>query len=333
MIDVRNLVGIHNESVTANMATSKNYYVVRTTGTDGQLLCVLGPESSTYTPNGQWVRVINGYHYAYYLQPSMNIAWVDRASGHYEKSFSATLTAVSDNSSAQLVYTLDGTTPSASNGTRCASGTQVTIPAEKTTTLQVALLVGSAVSGLQKRVYEVSETKPEEISIPDFCTRTEDEVCAFFEAPQTWTSTICCWAWTDSPSDNFTYSQRKNWPGVDCTYLGNADNGKKVWKWTWDGTKQNNSSAKQPAKIIFSNNGSPQTDDLVFTNGGYYNEKGLQAQVTTGIESLNADTSLESRGNGAIYDLSGRKVGSIGTSASQLPKGIYIVGGKKFVIK
>ena len=333
MIDVRNLVGIHNESVTANMATSKNYYVVRTTGTDGQLLCVLGPESSTYTPNGQWVRVINGYHYAYYLQPSMNIAWVDRASGHYEKSFSATLTAVSDNSSAQLVYTLDGTTPSASNGTRCASGTQVTIPAEKTTTLQVALLVGSAVSGLQKRVYEVSETKPEEISVPDFCTRTEDEVCAFFEAPQTWTSTICCWAWTDSPSDNFTYSQRKNWPGVDCTYLGNADNGKKVWKWTWDGTKQNNSSAKQPAKIIFSNNGSPQTDDLVFTNGGYYNEKGLQAQVTTGIESLNADISLEDRGNSAIYDLSGRKVGSIGTSASQLPKGIYIVGGKKFVIK
>ncbi|MBR5036396.1 MAG: starch-binding protein [Prevotella sp.] len=332
MIDVRNLVGIHNESTTANMATSKNYYVVRTTGTDGQLLCVLGPESSTYTPNGQWVRVINGYHYAYYLQPSMNIAWVDCASGHYEKSFPVTLTAVSDNSSAQLVYTLDGTTPSASNGTRCASGTQVTIPAEKTTTLKVGLLIGSAVSTIQTRVYEVSETKPEEVTVPDFCTRTDDEVCAFFEAPQTWTSTICCWAWTDSPSDNFTYSQRKNWPGVDCTFLGTADNGKKVWKWTWDGTKQNNSSAKQPAMIIFSNNGSPQTADLVFTNGGYYNEKGLQAQVTTGIETILGSKSTV-HSSDAIYDLSGRKVGSIGTSASRLPKGIYIVGGRKFVIK
>ena len=331
MIDVRRLVGIHNESTTANMATNKNYYAVRTNGTDAQLFCVVGTDAATYQPNGSWVKVLSGHHYAYYLQPSMNIAWVDCASGHYEKSFQATLTAVSDQAGAQLVYTLDGSTPSASNGTRCASGTKVSIPAEKTTTLKVGLLVGSAVSAIQTRQYEVSETKPDEVVVPDFCTREADEVCAFFEAPLTWTQTIACWAWTDSPADNFTFSQRKNWPGVDCTYLGTSQNGKKVWKWTWDGIKQNNTSATQPAKIIFSNAGSPQTADLAFTNGGYYTVDGLQAQVATGIRQMeNGELKME---NAPVYDLSGRKIVNRNSINRKLPKGIYIVNGQKVVIR
>ena len=331
MIDLRRLVGIHNESTTANMAANKNYYAVRTNGTEGQLFCVVGTDAATYQPNGSWAKVLSGHHYAYYLQPSMNIAWVDCASGHYEKSFQATLTAVSDQAGAQLVYTLDGSTPSASNGTRCASGTRVTIPAEKTTTLKVGLLVGSAVSSIQTRQYEVSETKPDEVVVPDFCTREEGEVCAFFEAPLTWTQTIACWAWTDSPADNFTFSQRKNWPGVDCTYLGTAQNGKKVWKWTWDGIKQNNTSATQPAKIIFSNAGSPQTADLAFTNGGYYTVDGLQAQVATGIRQMeNGELKME---NAPVYDLSGRQIVNRNSLNRKLPKGIYIVNGQKVVIR
>ena len=334
MIDVRRLLGIHNESTYTNRIPNTSVTSVaayESKGTDGSLLVVLGNLKDYEPIASQWVKVLSGHHYAYYLQPSMNIAWVDCASGHYEKSFQATLTAVTEQTGAQLVFTIDGSTPSASNGTRCASGTKVSIPAEKTTTLKVGLLVGSTVSAIQTRQYEVSETKPEDVSIPDFCTRTEDEVCAFFEAPLTWTSTICCWAWTDSPSDNFTYSQRKNWPGVDCTLLGTAKNGNKVWKWTWDGTKQNNSSAKQPAKIIFSNNGSPQTADLPFTNGGYYNKDGFQAQVATGIENVTLDPSAECEESAAIYNLRGQKVGT--SSLKNLPKGIYIVRGQKVVIR
>ncbi len=343
MIDVRRLVGIHNESTYTNRIPNTSVTSVaayESKGTDGSLLVVLGNLKDYEPIASQWVKVLSGHHYAYYLQPSMNIAWVDCASGHYEKSFQATLTAVSDQAGAQLVYTLDGSTPSASNGTRCASGTRVTIPAEKTTTLKVGLLVGSAVSSIQTRQYEVSETKPDEVVVPDFCTREADEVCAFFEAPLTWTQTIACWAWTDSPADNFTYSQRKNWPGVDCTYLGTAQNGKKVWKWKWDGTKQNNTSATQPAKIIFSNAGSPQTADLAFTNGGYYTVDGLQAQVATGIDELQAEPTPSRNGREGIYDLSGRKISESSTLPSLqggdggrlvLPKGIYIINGRKVV--
>ncbi|MBR4699688.1 MAG: starch-binding protein, partial [Prevotella sp.] len=325
MIDVRKLVGIHNESTYTNLITNSAISTVaayETAGDKGSLLVVLGRLKDYEPAETNWVKIVEGYHYAYYLRPSMNIAWADRASGHYEKSFPVTLTAVSNNSSAQLVYTIDGSTPSASNGTRCASGTKVNIPAEKSTTLKVGLLVGSTVSAIQTRQYEVSETKPEEVSIPDFCTRTDDEVCAFFEAPLTWTSTICCWAWTDTPADNFTFSQRKNWPGVDCTFLGTANNGNKVWKWTWDGTKQNNSSAKQPAKIIFSNNGSPQTDDLVFTNGGYYTKDGCQS-VVSGINEIVMDNSLAPTSN-RYYNLNGQQV------VPNRP-GIYIHNGKKYI--
>ena len=65
-----------------------------------------------------------------------------------------------------------------------------------------------------------------------------------------------------------------------CTLLGTASNGNKVWNWVWDGSKQNNSSAIQPAFIIFSNNGSPQTADLNYENGGYYTKDGLKGVVS-----------------------------------------------------
>ena len=56
--------------------------------------------------------------------------------------------------------------------------------------------------------------------------------------------------------------------------------------------------------------------------------------VVTGIESLTPNPSPT--GEGSIYDLEGRKVGDnsqLSTRNSQLPKGIYIVNGKKVVIK
>ena len=62
-----------------------------------------------------------------------------------------------------------------------------------------------------------------------------------------------------------------DWPGVEATYLGKADNGNKVYKWT-------SGKTAAPDYIIFSSSGN-QTQNLTFTNGGYYTEKGLQAVV------------------------------------------------------
>ena len=129
------------------------------------------------------------------------------------------------------------------------------------------------VQGIAPDAITLPELKAEEkpaAEIPSFCTVAAGETCAFFEAPATWTATVMCWAWI-SDGANFTGG---NWPGTACSLVGETASGRKVWKWTYNGTL-----TSTPGMIIFSNNGSPQTDDLVFENGGYYTRDGLQGVV------------------------------------------------------
>ena len=49
------------------------------------------------------------------------------------------------------------------------------------------------------------------------------------------------------------------------------------------------------------------------------------------IDSLIPDSTL--KGDGNIYDLQGRKYASDKLEKRQLPKGIYIINGKKVVVK
>ena len=152
--------------------------------------------------------------------------------------------------------------------------------------------------------------------VPSFCTIEENEICAFFEAPMTWGSQIFTWAWMNG-GDGKDYVGA-NWPGVEASLLGTADNGNKVFKWV-------STKTTAPDNIIFSGGGN-KTADLVFTNAGYYTKDGKQAVVTaTGIEAIRTTPSVQ---NGVIYDLQGRKMG---TTWDALPKGLYIVNGKKII--
>ena len=330
MIEARKLAGISNTSsytrfFVGNPLTTNTAYYANTI--DDKLLVVVGNESKLTPDADKWTKILSGYHYAYYLAKTMETAWANQGSGDFNEAFNVILTAVSANSGARLVYTTDGTDPTASNGTKVDSGASIKI--EKTTTLKVGLLIGSTVSGIIARTFTYKEKEKEpEVTIPDFCKVNEGEVCAFFESPTTWTNTIYCWAWTESPADNFTYAN-KDWPGVSCDLIGTATNGNKVWKWTWDGTKQNNSAATQPAKIIFNNNGQPQTDNLTFSQGGYYNKDGLVGTITpTAIDAVQYSTPDDQ----SVYTLDGRLVRKDG-SLSGLPKGVYIVGNRKYILK
>lgn len=333
MIEARKLAGIANTSKYAidgnPTSTIKTHFAFIT---DDKLYTVIGNTSKVTPDATKWTKILSGYHYAYYLANTLETAWADQGSGDFTNAFDVNLIAVSASSDAKLVYTTDGSEPTASNGTKVDSGSSITI--DKTTTLKVGLLVGSTVSGVITRVFTYKEKEEEpEVVIPDFCKVDENEVCAFFEAPAAWDNTIYCWAWCDSPAENFTSASGGTWPGVACTYLGEATNGNKVWKWSWDGTKQKNTSATQPQKIIFSNHGAPQTDDLAFANGGYYNKNGLQGQVTaTGIRAIDADV----QGMTKVYTLDGRLVKTAPNNAdalSGMAKGIYIVNKRKFIVK
>lgn len=274
MVAARKKAGITNESAYTQVYSQSAAYACNV---DNHLMVVVG-NTDSYKPNStEWTKVHSGYHYAYYFPTSMNIAYADLPAGIYEGTQQVRLSAVSSAQNAQVVYTTDGTTPTATSNP-VSNGFILTVPVG-TMTLTTGLLVNGQVSDITSRTYTVKEKESEKpVVIPSFCQVSEGEICAFFEAPATWTATIMCWAWSDSPAENFT-SATGSWPGIACTLLGTADNGNKVWKWTWNGIKQHHSSAEKPAKIIFSSNGSPQTDDLLFQNAGYYNKDGLKGIV------------------------------------------------------
>ena len=274
MIDVRRLAGIQNTSSYTQEASNVNYYAVSVAGSKAKLLAVVGKTADSYQPKeDSWVKVLTGYHYSYYLDKAANTAWVSHASGNYEGQQQVLLSAVTD-SDAKLVYTTDGSTPSASS-TQVGSGTVLAI-ASGTTTLKVGLLIGNTVSGIVTRTYTV--TDPDVFTIPDFCVVGANETCAFFESPATW-SKVTCWAWA-----TLNYSGG-SWPGVACTLLGTQANGNKVWKWVWDGKCYKDgtevTATGQPSNIIFSNDGSSQTPDLTFQNGGYYSKSGTLMGIVT----------------------------------------------------
>ena len=180
-----------------------------------------------------------------------------------------------------------------------------------------------------KAITDQDEKPEEEVVIPSFCTVAEGETCAFFVAPKNWGSQIKCWCW--DKKYNYTTNQ---WPGVNCEKLGEDNNGNTVWKWTLkDSDKKSQSSTNEG--IIF-NDGTKQTADLAFKNGGYYNEDGLQGIVAvTAIHSITTQTDGEN-GETKVYTLEGRLIRTAKNSQEALiglPKGIYIINNKKFVIK
>ena len=162
--------------------------------------------------------------------------------------------------------------------------------------------------------------KKKEVVIP-----TPTGIYAYFLAPADW-SNIHAYAWSDGPVEN-----AGGWPGVSCTKTGEKKNGLDVWMWKYDGDKTG-----LPANIIFNNNGNGnnQTGDFEFVNGAVYNRDGkTNESVSTGINQVG---SKKAPAKLKIYSINGQKVAEVGSMADAeyiLAPGVYVCGGKKYVIK
>ena len=160
--------------------------------------------------------------------------------------------------------------------------------------------------------------KKKEVVIP-----TPTGIFAYFLAPSDW-SLVDCWAWNNT--DNFTGG---NWPGVACTKTDIKKNGLDVWMWKYDGDL-----TTAPTMIIFNNGGGQQTKDLKFENGAVYNLAGkTNESVSTGINQVG---SKKAPAKLKIYSINGQKVAEVGSMADAeyiLAPGVYVCGGKKYVIK
>ncbi|MCH4155455.1 MAG: starch-binding protein [Muribaculaceae bacterium] len=91
------------------------------------------------------------------------------------------------------------------------------------------------------------------------------EQAVFFERPSSWSSTVNAYAWNGETSTVTEYTGK--WPGTSATSIGGG-----VYKWTYAG------SEKVSGGLIF-NDGTNQTKDLTWVNGGYYTIEGLQKTI------------------------------------------------------
>ena len=202
MIYARQLAGITNTSTTAQQAynSSLNYYAQRTTGTRGTLLVAMG--STSYSIPTNYITVASGTNYRLALSKSTETAWASVPSGKRQDPFNVILTAVSQTSDAQIVYTLDGSEPTATHGTVLATGGSVTI--NKCLTLKAGLLKNGTVSGVITRYYTVvnEEYDPYEITV-----YLKDPTAA----PNNWSQVVYyCW-------DSNNQQLCGNWPGTVVT--------------------------------------------------------------------------------------------------------------------
>lgn len=322
MIAARKAAGVHSQSTWQQVAHfyGRNY-VIRTTGTNADLLTVLG---TGYKVGNVWKQVAKGHHYAMFLHQDANTAWADLQDGTYEGVQKATLTAVSGTTT-ELVYTTDGTAPSATNGNKVMSGTEINIPVGKTT-LQVALLVNGETRGLVKREYTVVDFQPYAITI-------------HVNADKVAWSPVHFWTWGGDGSHSPTNAA---WPG-DAVTATKTVNGK-TWFYK---TFQMNSSADY-VNLVLAKNSSTQTIDISNITTDKFLEistskngegKYLFNDVTgvvTAVEGITSDADNQAATRANVYGIDGRMVRQgvlMKDALKNLEKGVYIVAGKKYIVR
>ena len=316
MIEARKLAGITNMSNYTNKMAQPACFANETTGNKAKLIVVVGNNTKAYTPSADYTQILEGYHYRYYLSKSAETAWCNIPSGEYEEGFKAKLTAVSQNSNAKLVYTTDGTDPTAKSK-QVATGSTINI--DETCTLKVGLLSNGTVTGIRTYNYTVKAFEPYTITI----YANADQVT-------NWGSAMYFYAWNSSE----TITQA--WPGTAVT----ATKTLKGKKWYYMDFKIKSKDAI--VNIIFNQGngtGKKQTIDLNAGNSTkYYEITTTQSQgkytckdvtaiwAPTGITGT--PTISNTTTDNAWYTLSGMKLGK-----KPAKNGVYIHQGKKVIIR
>lgn len=316
MIEARKLAGITNMSNYTNKMAQTSCFANETTGNKAKLIVVVGNNTKAYTPSADYAQILEGYHYRYYLSKSAETAWCNIPSGEYEAGFKAKLTAVSQNSNAKLVYTTDGTAPTAKSK-QVTTGSTINI--DNTCTLKVGLLINGNVTGIRTYNYTVKAFEPYTITV----YANADQVT-------NWGAAMYFYAWNSSETIT------KAWPGTAVTATKTL-NGK---KWYYMDFKIKSKDAI--VNVIFNQGngtGKKQTEDLKAVNStkfyeitttqsnGKYTCKDVTAiWAPTGITGT--PTISNTTTDNAWYTLSGMKLGK-----KPAESGVYIHQGKKVIIR
>lgn len=243
MIAARKYAGITNMSNYANKQSKKTLYVNKVTGTKHKLLVAVGNDADKYAGETGYTKILSGYHYAYFLSNDAETSWTDVPSGSYEEGFKTTLTAVSQTEGAKLVYTLDGSTPTAKS-TTVESGKEISI--NGTCTLKVGLLVNGEVRNIATHQYTIEKFKAYKFMV-------------YVNADAVKWSPLYCYTWKKAPS--------VEWPGEKMTET------KPIGGKTWYYKEVSIDNATEVVNVIFNSTGTdkPQTVDITgLTSTAYF---------------------------------------------------------------
>ena len=242
MIAARKYAGITNMSNYANKLSKKTLYVNEVTGTKHKLLVAVGNDAAGYAGETGYTKILSGYHYAYFLSNDAETSWTSMPSGSYEEGFKTTLTAVSQTEGAKLVYTLDGSNPTAKS-TTVESGKEISI--KGTCTLKVGLLVNGEVRNIATHQYTIEKFKAYKFMV-------------YVNADAVKWSPLYCYTWKKATS--------VEWPGEKMTET------KTIGGKTWYYKEVSIDNANELVNVIF-NNGKdkPQTVDIIgLTSTAYF---------------------------------------------------------------
>lgn len=315
MIEARKLAGITNMSNYTNKMEQIACFANETTGNKAKLIVVVGNNTKAYTPGTDYAQILEGYHYRYYLSKSAETAWCNIPSGEYEAGFKAKLTAVSQNSNAKLVYTTDGTDPTAKSK-QVASGNTINI--DETCTLKVGLLSNGTVTGIRTYNYTVKAFEPYTITI----YANADQVT-------NWGSTMYFYAW------NTSGELTEKWPGTAVTATKTL-NGK---KWYYMDFKIKSKDAivniifnqgkdKKQSVDINAGNSTKFYEITTAQSNGKYTCKDVTATWAPPTGITGTPTISNTTTDNAWYTLSGMKLGK-----KPAKSGVYIHQGKKVIIR
>ena len=242
MIAARKYAGITNMSNYDNKQSKKTLYVNEVTGTKHKLLVAVGNDAAGYAGETGYTKILSGYHYAYFLSNDAETSWTSMPSGSYEEGFKTTLTAVSQTEGAKLVYTLNGSTPTAKS-TTVESGKEISI--NGTCTLKVGLLVNGEVRNIATHQYTIEKFKAYKFMV-------------YVNADAVKWSPLYCYTWKKAAS--------VEWPGEKMTET------KTIGGKTWYYKEVSIDNATELVNVIF-NNGTDklQTVDITgLTNTAYF---------------------------------------------------------------
>ena len=317
MIEARKLAGITNMSNYTNKMAQTSCFANETTGDKAKLIVVVGNNTKAYTPGADYTQILEGYHYRYYLSKSAETAWCNIPSGEYETGFKAKLTAVSQNSNAKLVYTTDGTDPTAKSK---QVATVSTINIDETCTLKVGLLINGTVTGIRTYNYTVKAFEPYTITV----YANADQVT-------NWGSAMYFYAWNSSGT------LTKAWPGTAVTATKTL-NGKKWYYMEFEIKSKdaivyvifnqgNGTGKKQTVDLNAGNSTKYYEITTTMSNGKYTCNDVTAIWAPTGITGTPTISNTTATDN-AWYTLSGMKMGK-----KPAKNGVYIHQGKKVIIR